>query len=92
MCQLTQRISGLGPLVQASVCVTEARAEALLRAGRPVPNPIPVVVALIDTGSDSVALDSLHAEKLSLPFHSIGIMHTVDRVKYPDVNSLFRAI
>lgn len=84
MHRLTGKIDeNLGPVVDVVLCVTRAREEALQKAGRAVPARITNLRALIDTGSDRLAIDSEHAGLLGLPVRARDKVRTVDQIKYP---------
>lgn len=75
MPHFTLTLSPLGPLVDAGVGVSEARRQALVKAGEPVPKIIPIR-GLIDTGASATCVDPTILKALGLtPTGSIPI-HT----------------
>jgi hypothetical protein len=83
MHKLTRSIHDvLGPVIDAIICVTEARSDALAKARIVTPGRIEGLLALVDTGSDTVAIDSVYARQLDLPVHSPMRFKAVDEYKW----------
>jgi hypothetical protein len=83
MHQLTRNIHDvLGPVVDAIICVTEARSEALAKAKLLTPERIQGLLALVDTGADTVAIDTIYASQLLLPVHTPSRFKAVDEYKW----------
>ena len=61
-----QALQMRGPVVQVTVSVAQAVAEALLKLGRQLPPPLPGW-ALIDTGASETCIDEEAAQQLKLP-------------------------
>jgi hypothetical protein len=88
MPHLSLNISAGGPIVEFFVGASVPRAEALKKAGQPVPNPI-LVRGLIDTGASCTSVDCTVLKQLrlvstgSVPIHtpstSSGTPHTVNQ-------------
>ncbi len=65
MAHFTLQSSPNGPILNALVAVSQARATALTAAGREVPNAVPVF-ALVDTGASCTCVDPSVLENLRL--------------------------
>jgi hypothetical protein len=75
MPHLTMQIAPGGPLVDILVGVSQARQEALLRAGQPVPQVVQIR-ALIDTGASATCIDPAELQKLGLSPTGVIAVHT----------------
>jgi hypothetical protein len=75
MPHLTLPITPSGPLLEIICGVSKPRAEALAKAGRPIPNPVPAR-ALIDTGASITALDSTILKALGAVCKGTVPLHT----------------
>jgi predicted aspartyl protease len=64
-----------GPLVDILVGVSQARHDALIRAGLPIPQLVQIR-ALIDTGASSTCIDPAELQKLGLSPTGIIPVHT----------------
>lgn len=56
MAHFTLPFDGRGPLVRLMVTVSEARGQALIAAGKPIPNP-QLIAGLVDTGASGTCID-----------------------------------
>lgn len=72
MPHLTTRISATGPLLDLEIGVSEIRAKALAKSGKPIPKPVQIQ-GLIDTGASISAVDKEALNKLELdPTGTVG--------------------
>jgi hypothetical protein len=71
MAKITQAIHELGPLIQCALSASSEREKILKIEGKPIPARLHDLIALIDTGSDSVLIDSKHIALLQLPVRSL---------------------
>jgi predicted aspartyl protease len=82
MYQVTHKIDSLGPLVGCIVCATKEFETALKSEKKPVPERVSGLRALVDTGSDCVAIDNNLVQQLGLPPRSARKSQTIDGEKY----------
>jgi predicted aspartyl protease len=82
MYQVTHEIDGLGPLVGCIACVTKEFEAARKSEKKRVPERVSGLRALVDTGSDSVAIDTHLVHQLGLPLRSARKSQTIDGEKY----------
>jgi predicted aspartyl protease len=82
MYQVTHQIDSLGPLVGCSVCITKEFESALKSERKVVPERVSGLRALVDTGSDCVAIDNNLVRSLGLPPRSARKSQTIDGEKY----------
>jgi len=64
-----------GPVVQVEVGLHPALAQALVKAGKPVPAQVPCL-ALIDTGASNTCVDMAHITALQIPPIQTATVHT----------------
>jgi hypothetical protein len=69
------RIDAWGPMIMVRVGATARRVASLRKAGRPVPTPMDVL-ALLDTGASSSALDRHAIRQLDLESRGFVSIHT----------------
>ena len=62
----------LEPVIPVKIAVTAKRAQALTRAGQPVPDPVTVSEALLDTGAHQCHIKAEIAQTLGLPIEGAG--------------------
>ncbi len=84
MPHVTVQVSAGGPLVDILVGPSRAHAAALQKAGKPVPERIPVR-ALIDTGASVTVLDAAIVRKLALTATGMASLQTPSTGREPHV-------
>jgi len=85
---LTIQISPGGPILDIQVGVSQARAQALQRAGRTVPNPIQIR-GLVDTGASCTCIDPAVLQSLGLSPTGLVPMHTPSTGNQPHNMNLY---
>lgn len=71
-----------GPVVQVTISLGTAMAQALQQAGHAVPTPVSGL-ALIDTGADGTCIDKDQAEAMGLPVIDVGKMSSATHEDEP---------
>ena len=72
---LTGLIGPQGPMIEVKVMQSPQRVAALKKAGRPYSSPA-VILALLDTGASTTALDRFVVAGLQLDFRNVISIHT----------------
>jgi len=82
MHQVTHAIDALGPLIDCEAGVTVEFETARRAEKKLIPKRLAHLKALIDTGADSVAIDTDLVIKLGLPLRSAKKSQTIDGERY----------
>lgn len=84
MAHFTLQIGQDGPMLSAVVGVSQARADALTKAGQSIPKPVPIR-ALVDTGASCTCIDTAILKGLGLsPTGTVSVVSpTTGAIPHP---------
>lgn len=71
-----------GPVIQVTVSLAQASAQALVQAGQTAPTPVSGL-ALIDTGASDTCIDNAAAQAMGLPVIDVVTMTSATHVNEP---------